>query len=140
MKQLNEKASPTSVSSIGWKPSATIYMKNASTLSKLYCIDCCGTGHVIMNDARLNVMFEKMPTLRFLLMRHPKLKAEEIKQHEGGVVGILHTPEELGVSKSSFTLLVGCIYGHVQLPVLVVPDLAILSLWRPLLRWEGARI
>jgi hypothetical protein len=115
MEQTNNKASPRSVVSSVPVPSVNNIKENESAPLKMYYIDCCGTGHMVMNSIRLNIMFEKMPTLSFLLIGHPHMRAEEMKQLEDGRE-ILQIPEELGVSKSSFILLVNCIFGNVQLP------------------------
>jgi hypothetical protein len=142
MEQTNIMTSPGSDGLV----TVSMNVDNASAPMKMYYVDCSGTGYVILTHTRLNVMFEKMPTLRLLPVGYPKVEvrakespAEEVHRHPGKGY-FLWIPRELGVSKSSFILLVGCILGHVQLPRPGVYGARFWSVWRPLLQWEVTKI
>jgi hypothetical protein len=108
------------------RPDASIGRCNKDTEArrptKTYWIDCSDTGHVVMDDIRLEAMFEKMPTLKFLLMGHPNMKAKATRQNEETGAEILTIPAELEISKSSFLLLVNCLFGAVPLPRPAAPE------------------
>lgn len=83
--------------------------------TKMYWIECSGTGLVAMDDVRLDVMFEKMPSLKFLLMGHPNMKKKDLRRNKDGTE-ILVIHKELGISKSSFVLLVNNVFNNITHP------------------------
>lgn len=90
-------------------------MDQPTSAIKYYWIGCSGSGYVSMSEDRLESLLDKMPTLRFLLWGHPRMKTKDVEERADGTQ-ILEIPRELQVSKKSFVLLVNCALGVEPLP------------------------
>ena len=86
-----------------------------STGSKNFYIGCSGNGYISIGEERLEELLGMMPTLRFLLFGHPNMKQNNPKILKNGTQ-VLEIPNELQVSKTSFLLLVNCIFQVEPLP------------------------
>lgn len=88
---------------------------------QIYWIGCSGTGYVLMEEERLENVFDEMPTLRYLLMGHPQMAQPSIQQRADGTK-VLEIPHELEIHQSSFLLLVNCLVGMEPLPPRNAPN------------------
>jgi hypothetical protein len=68
-----------------------------------------------MDGARLEILVENMPTLQFLLFGHPNMQSKTVGKVNDGSV-LLEIDPALGVSKSSFVLLLNCLFRAQSLP------------------------
>lgn len=89
-----------------------------------------------MGEDRLKAMFVAMPTLKFLLMGHPNMQAKPVKKAPDGMQ-VLEIPVELQVSKTSFLLLVGCLFGADKLPPRGTADSRLTELTETMLTLGG---
>lgn len=58
--------------------------KDNEAVAQVYWVKCSDGGCVAMSEDRLEVLLSCMPTLRFLLLGHPRMKAKEIKELQDG--------------------------------------------------------
>lgn len=89
--------------------------KDNEAVAQVYWVKCSDGGCVAMSEDRLEVLLSCMPTLRFLLLGHPRMKAKEIKELQDGTK-ILEIPVDLCVSQQAFVLLVSCLLEAQPLP------------------------
>ena len=88
---------------------------------KLYCIRCSDDGCLILDKDKLEQVFDKMPTLRHLLIGHPTMKPDQAEEQKDGTT-LLIIPEELSVSKISFIRLIQCLSRGNSFPNLTIHD------------------
>lgn len=85
-------------------------------VDKIYWIKCSDGLCVSMSQANVESLCDHMPTLRFLLLGHPRMQPKELPTLSDGTTQVLDIPADLQVSRSSFVLLINCLYGVEPLP------------------------
>ena len=81
-----------------------------------YWISCSDGGHVFMKGEHLETLLDAMPTLRFLLFGHPNMQTKALEKNENDGSILLEIDPALEVTKSSFILLVNCLFKTKPLP------------------------
>lgn len=97
------------------KPELSLSTTSLNGEHKLYWIKCSDGLVVSMGSDKLEFLFHLMPTLRFLLMGHPSMRANSLSYDKNGVP-ILEIPGDLCVSQDDFCLLVNVVFEAVPLP------------------------
>jgi hypothetical protein len=89
---------------------------SGTTQQDNYWICCSDGGHVFMKGGDLEKLLDAMPTLRFLLFGHPNMQPKPLEKNANDGSILLEIDPALEVSKSSFILLVNCLFNTTALP------------------------